>query len=68
MFQYFLLAAIIVGSFSLSVGIPIGHSVKNKKETHIPSKYGYVTPQANEQNYQTFIDSIQATRIEENLK
>jgi hypothetical protein len=52
----------------LSVGIIIGHFGINKSQTPVTSKYDRLTRQADEQNYKTFISSIQATRIEENLK
>jgi hypothetical protein len=52
----------------LGVGIIIGHFGIKKSQTPVSWKYDPLTRQAKQQNYQTFIDSIQATRIEENLK
>ncbi len=53
---------------SLGIGILIGHFAIVKTETNIPWKYQKLTRQADQQNYQTFIDSIQPGNIEANLQ
>jgi hypothetical protein len=63
-----LVAGIVIAAAALGVGIIIGHFGINKSQTPVTWKYDRLTRQADEQNYKTFISSIQATRIEENLK
>ena len=58
--------AIAVGALALGIGIIIGHFAI--KKTDSVNKYERLTRQADEQTYTTFIDSIQAQNIEENLK
>jgi hypothetical protein len=57
-----------VASIALGIGIVIGYFGINKGQTPTPWKYEKLTRQADQQNYQTFIDSIQADNIEANLK
>jgi len=57
-----------VAACSLGIGILIGHFAIVKTETNVPWKYEKLTRQADQQNYRTFIDSIQAGNIETNLK
>ncbi len=53
---------------SLGIGILIGHFAITKTTIDLPWKYDKLTHQADQQNYQTFIDSVQANNIEANLK
>ncbi len=53
---------------SLGIGILIGHFAITKTTINLPWKYDKLTHQADQQNYQTFIDSVQANNIEANLK
>ncbi len=53
---------------SLGIGILIGHFAIVKTATSVPWKNEKLTRQADQQNYQTFIDSIHAANIEANLK
>jgi len=53
---------------SLGIGILIGHFAIIKTETNVSWKYDKLTRPADQQNYRTFIDSIQAANIEANLK
>jgi hypothetical protein len=53
---------------SLGIGILIGHFAIIKTATNVSWKYDKLTRPADQQNYRTFIDSIQAANIEANLK
>jgi hypothetical protein len=60
-----LLVTIAVG---IGIGIVIGHFAINKDQTPATWKYDRLTRQADQQNYKTFINSIQADNIEDNLR
>ncbi|CAF3467962.1 unnamed protein product [Rotaria sp. Silwood1] len=62
------LATFLIGIIALGIGVTIGYFGINKQQTHAILKYDRLTRQADQQNYQTFIDSIQAANIETNLK
>jgi uncharacterized protein YneF (UPF0154 family) len=62
------LVTILVAIIGVGVGIVIGYFAINKQQTPATWKYDKLTREANQQNYQTFIDSIQAANIEANLK
>ncbi|CAF2498907.1 unnamed protein product [Rotaria sp. Silwood2] len=64
----FAVIIVIVAVFSVGIGILIGHFAITKIPTDISRKYNYITRQENQQNYQTFINSIQAANIEAYLK
>jgi hypothetical protein len=59
---------ILVASLALGIGIIIGYFGINKTKSSGPWKYEYLTRQANQQNYKTYIDSVQAANIEANLQ
>jgi hypothetical protein len=59
---------ILVASLALGIGIIIGYFGINKGTSSGPWKYEKLTRKADQQNYQTFIDSVQAVNIEANLK
>ncbi|CAM2718148.1 unnamed protein product [Rotaria socialis] len=62
------IVATIVAVVFVGIGILIGHFAITKEVTNTPWKYSYVPRQTSQQNYQTFIRSIQAENIEANLK
>lgn len=57
-----------MASLALGLGIIIGYFGINKGKSSGPWKYEKLTRQADQQNYKTYIDSVQATNIEANLK
>jgi hypothetical protein len=58
-----------VGAIFLALGIIIGHFAIVKTTTSNTSwKYDRLTRQADPKNYKTFIDSIKAANIEDNLR
>jgi hypothetical protein len=59
---------ILVASLALGIGIIIGHFGINKGKSSGPWQYENLTRQANQQNYKTYIDSVQAANIEANLQ
>ena len=64
-----LIGAVISTALALGIGIIIGHFAIPKATTDNTSgKYDRLTRQANQQNYQTFINSINAANIEANLR
>ena len=58
----------VLAAFAVGIGIIIGHFGINKSQSSSPGKYEYLTRQADENNFRKFIDSIQADKIEANLK
>ncbi len=64
----FLIAAIIGAAFAFAIGILIGHFAIAKEATDVSRLYEKLTRKADQQNYRTFIDSVQAANIETNLK
>ncbi|CAF4274049.1 unnamed protein product, partial [Rotaria sp. Silwood2] len=58
----------LVSIISVGIGILIGHFAIVKSQTNISWKYDYIIRQANPEHYKNFIDSIQAAKIEANLK
>ncbi len=52
-------------ALALGLGIIIGHFAIKKNQT---GKYDNITRQADSKNYKTFIDSIKAANIEDNLR
>lgn len=67
LFQLKIIGAVVTVILAVGIGIIIGHFAISKT-TNTSSKYDHLTRQTDPKNYQKFIDSIQATRIEENLK
>ncbi len=63
-----LVGAVVTAALALGLGIIIGHFAINKTASNTSSKYDRLTRQADQQNYKTFVNSIQATNIEANLK
>ena len=58
-----------MGAIFLALGIIIGHFAIVKTTTSNTSwKYDRFTRQADPQSYKTFVNSIQAVNIENNLK
>jgi hypothetical protein len=57
-----------VAACSLGLGIIIGHFAITKAATGAALQYKKLTRQADQQNYPTFINSIQANNIEANLR
>jgi hypothetical protein len=62
------LLPIFAAALVLGIGIIIGYFGINKRTPSGPWKYDKLTRQADPQNYKTYIDSVQAGNIEENLK
>ncbi|CAF1329620.1 unnamed protein product [Adineta ricciae] len=62
-----IIAALVV-AVALGVGIIIGHFAIKKPTTTVTWKHDRLTRAADPQNYQTYINSIQASNIENNLK
>jgi hypothetical protein len=62
------LITIAVASLALALGIIIGCFAINKEKSSGPWKYEKLTRQANQENYKTYINSVQAANIEANLK
>ncbi|CAF5216524.1 unnamed protein product, partial [Rotaria magnacalcarata] len=62
------IVATIVAVVFVGIGILIGHFAITKEVTNTPWKHSYVPRHTSQQNYQTFIRSIQAENIEANLK
>jgi hypothetical protein len=52
----------------IGLGIVIGYFGINKKQTPTDWKYDRLTRPADPKNYKTFIDSIKAANIEDNLR
>ena len=63
-----MIIAALVAAVALGVGIIIGHFAIKKPTTTETWKYDRLTRAADPQNYQTYINSIQASNIENNLK
>jgi len=61
-----LVGAIVKAALAVGLGIIIGHFAITK--TNNASKYDRLTRQADQQNYRTFVNSIQAANIEANLQ
>ncbi|CAF0745500.1 unnamed protein product [Adineta steineri] len=55
-------------AIAFGLGIIIGHFAIKKTTSSTIAKYDYLTRNADQQNYQTFISSIQSANIEANLK
>jgi hypothetical protein len=63
-----LVGAVVTAALALGLGIIIGHFAITKTTSNTSSKYDRLTQQADQQNYKTFVNSIQATNIEANLE
>ncbi|CAF4187447.1 unnamed protein product, partial [Rotaria sordida] len=63
-----IIGALIAIALALGLGIIIGHFAITKTTSNTSFKYDRLTRPADQQNYQTFINSIQAANIEANLK
>ncbi|CAF5163578.1 unnamed protein product, partial [Rotaria sp. Silwood1] len=62
--KFLIIVAVVATALALGLGIIIGHFAVPKTSW----KYDRLTKPADQRNYQIFIDSIQATNIETNLK
>ncbi|UJR30817.1 hypothetical protein I4U23_018335 [Adineta vaga] len=68
-FKGILIGAALIVALAFGLGIIIGHfAIKKTATTTTTWKYDRLTRAADPQNYQTFINSIQASNIENNLK
>ncbi|CAF1172104.1 unnamed protein product [Adineta steineri] len=63
-----LISAGAIVAIAFGLGIIIGHFAIKKTTNSTTGKYDYLTRNADQQNYQTFISSIQSPNIEANLK
>ncbi|CAF1640902.1 unnamed protein product [Rotaria sordida] len=66
--KFLIIGPLIATVLALGLGIIIGHFAITKTTTNTSSKYDRLTRPADQQNYQTFINSIQPANIEANLK
>ncbi|CAF0720427.1 unnamed protein product [Adineta steineri] len=66
--KFILIGAGVVVTIALGLGIIIGHFAIKKTTSSTTGKYDYLTRDADQQNYKTFISSIQSANIEANLK
>ncbi|CAF4516389.1 unnamed protein product, partial [Rotaria sp. Silwood2] len=66
--QLLIIGAVAAIALALGLGIIIGHFAVTKTTSDTSWKYNHLTKPADQQNYQIFIDSIQAANIEANLK
>ncbi|CAF1491216.1 unnamed protein product [Rotaria sordida] len=66
--RLFIIGSLIAIALALGLGIIIGHFAITKTTTNTSSKYDRLIKPADQQNYQTFINSIQPANIEANLK
>ncbi|CAF4277937.1 unnamed protein product [Adineta steineri] len=66
--KFILIGAGVVVTIALGLGIIIGHFAIKKTTSSTTGKYDYLTHDADQQNYKTFISSMQSTNIEANLK
>ncbi len=57
-----------MAAFAFAIGILIGHFAIAKEGKNVFELYEKLTRKADQQNYRTFIDSVQAVNIEANLK
>ncbi|CAF4422449.1 unnamed protein product, partial [Adineta steineri] len=62
-----LISAGAIVAIAFGLGIIIGHFAIKKTTNSTTGKYDYLTRNADQQNYQTFISSIQSPNIEANL-
>ncbi|CAF0755051.1 unnamed protein product [Adineta steineri] len=66
--KFILIGIGAVTAIAFGLGIIIGHFAIKKTTSSITGKYDYLTRDADQQNYKTFISSIQSANIEANLK
>ncbi|CAF1533742.1 unnamed protein product, partial [Rotaria sp. Silwood1] len=66
--KFLVIGVVVVTALALGLGIIIGHFAITKPTHNTSWKHDRLTKSADQRNYQTFIDSIQATNIEINLK
>ncbi|CAF0826592.1 unnamed protein product [Adineta steineri] len=66
--KFILIGIGAVAAIAFGLGIIIGHFAIKKTTSSITGKYDYLTRDADQQNYKTFISSIQSANIEANLK
>ncbi|CAF0721862.1 unnamed protein product [Adineta steineri] len=66
--KFILIGIGAVAAIAFGLGIIIGHFAIKKPTSSTTGKYDYLTRNVDQQNYKTFISSIQSANIEANLK